>query len=138
MPDQLIDPALAPDEGALTAALAATLSPHAEVPDADLRAHAQLICHDDGNRVLARLIRYVEERRRAERRFTGAIERHPSPLGVVWGVDDPIALVSMTERLEAARPDATVVHLERVGHYPVLERPDRFLDAVLPLLDGAP
>jgi pimeloyl-ACP methyl ester carboxylesterase len=116
-------------------ALAATFSPHSSVPDADVRAHAALICHDDGNLVLPRLIRYIEERRRAQDRFTGAIEAHPSPLGVVWGLDDPIAIAPMADRLHAARPDATVVHLDRVGHYPMVEAPTRFVDAVVPLLD---
>ena len=30
----------------------------------------------------------IEDRRAEERRFTGSIETHPSPLGVVWGVID--------------------------------------------------
>ena len=135
LPDARLDPSLAPDRAALTIALAATYSPHSSVPDADVRAHAALICHDDGNLVLPRLIRYIEERRRAQDRFTGAIEAHPSPLGVVWGLDDPIAVAPMADRLHTARPDATVVHLDRVGHYPMVEAPTRFVDAVVPLLD---
>ena len=64
-----------------------------------------MIAHQDGHRLLPRLIRYIEERRRNERRFTGAIERHPSPLAVVWGPDDPIAVPAMVDRL--ARPGPT-------------------------------
>ena len=85
--------------------------------------------------LLPRLIRYIEERRANERRFTGAIETDPSPLHVVWGLDDPIAVPSMVDTLLAARPDATAVRLEGVGHYPMVEAPQRFLDAVLPGLD---
>ena len=134
LPDEILDPAVAPDRSSLALALAATLSPHSEVPEAELLDHAAMICHKDGNRVLARLIRYVEERRRTQARFTGAIETHPSPLGVVWGLDDPIAVAPMAQRLQEARPDATVVHLDRVGHYPMVESPARFLAAVLPML----
>lgn len=137
LPDEVLDPALAPDEAALAVALGATFSPHTTIPDAELRAHAAMICHDDGNLVLARLIRYIEERRRTQHRFTGAIETHPSPLGVVWGLDDPIAVAPMAQRLQEARPDAGVVHLDRVGHYPMVESPARFLGAVLPMLDEA-
>ncbi len=79
---------------------------------------------------MPRLIRYIEERRRDEARYTGAIERHPSPLHVVWGVDDPIAVVGMTDRLRAARPDAVVELLDGVGHYPMIESPARFAAAV--------
>jgi pimeloyl-ACP methyl ester carboxylesterase len=51
---------------------------------------------------------------------------------VVWGLDDPIAVPSMVDTLLAARPDATAVRLADVGHYPMVEAPARFLDAVLP------
>ena len=87
---------------------------------------------DDGQLLLPRLIRYIEERRANERRFTGAIETDPSPLRVVWGLDDPIAVPSMVDTLLAARPGATAIRLEGVGHYPMVESPRRFLDAVLP------
>jgi pimeloyl-ACP methyl ester carboxylesterase len=137
LPDEILDPAVAPDRAGLATALAATFSPHTTVPEPELRAHAAMICHDDGNRVLARLIRYIEERRRSQDRFTGAIESHPAPLGIVWGLDDPIAVAPMAQRLQDARTDATVVHLDRVGHYPMVESPARFLGAVLPML-GAP
>jgi pimeloyl-ACP methyl ester carboxylesterase len=89
------------------------------------------ILRDDGHLVLTRLIRYIEERRRNERRFTGAIESDPSPLHIVWGLDDPIAVPSMVDTLLAARPDATVVRLAGVGHYPMVEAPGPFLEAAL-------
>ncbi len=97
---------------------------------AELEAHAQLVAHEGGNRLLPRTIRYIEERRRHQDRYTGAIERHPSPLTVVWGRDDPIAVVEMVERLRGRRPDAEVRILDDVGHYPMIEAPDRFLGAL--------
>jgi pimeloyl-ACP methyl ester carboxylesterase len=118
------------DVGALRAALTATLSPDASGRDDDLTAHAELVVHNGGNRLMPRLIRYIEERRANEARFTGAIETHPSPLGVVWGRDDPIAVPAMVERLVAARPDAIVTMLDGVGHYPMVEAPARFTAAV--------
>ncbi len=93
---------------------------------------AALVVRDDGQRLLPRLIRYIEERRANERRFTGAIETDPSPLHVVWGLDDPIAVPSMVDTLVAARPAASAVRLEGVGHYPMVEAPQRFLEEVLP------
>jgi pimeloyl-ACP methyl ester carboxylesterase len=134
LPDELIDPALAPDRGALEASLAATFSPATAVDRDHLAAQVEMILHAGGNRVLARLIRYIEERRRAQDRFTGAIEAHPAPLGIVWGADDPIAVHDMATRLAGARPDATLVTLDGVGHYPMVEAPARFAAAVRPLL----
>jgi pimeloyl-ACP methyl ester carboxylesterase len=80
--------------------------------------------------LLSRLIRYIEERRAYEPRWTGAIERHPAPLTVAWGDLDPIAIWPMAERLGRARPDAEVVRLRGLGHYPMLEDPARFGAAV--------
>jgi pimeloyl-ACP methyl ester carboxylesterase len=141
LPDELIDPALAPGRDALIASLFATFSAATD-PDPitdHVAASVEMLLHADGNRVLARLIRYIEERRAAQDRFTGAIESHPSPLAVVWGADDPIAVHDMAVRLTAARreagqSDAPLTTLAGVGHYPMVEAPEQFADAVLAAL----
>jgi pimeloyl-ACP methyl ester carboxylesterase len=130
LPDARMAADAALDAASVQAGLAATFSPASSVPEAELVAQWELISHDDGHRLLPRLIRYIEERRRDESRYTGAIERHPSPVHVVWGVDDPIAVVAMTDRFLGTRPDATVELLDRVGHYPMIETPSRFAAAV--------
>jgi pimeloyl-ACP methyl ester carboxylesterase len=117
----------------LAQSLRDTFSPSIVLPPDDLMpATVEQILHNDGQLILPRLIRYIEERRANERRFTGAIETDPSPLHIVWGQDDPIAVASMVDTLVAARPDATAVRLFDVGHYPMVEAPDLFLSAVLP------
>ena len=139
LPDALLPEDVPIDASGLTRSLRATFSSAtSEVPegwpeDPVPQAAAQIV-YNDGHRVLPRLIRYIEERRANERRFTGAIESDPSPLHVVWGLDDPIAVPSMVDTLLAARPDATAVRLAHVGHYPMVEAPARFIDAVLPSL----
>src|SRR5262249_7715010 len=126
-----------PGRDAVVEALQATFAPGSSVPDEDVGTAADLIVRDGGHRILPRTIRYVEERREHEGRWTGAIERHPSPLTIVWGDADPIALWPMAERLHEARPDATLVRLRDVGHYPMLEAPDA-LAAALDHAIGAP
>jgi pimeloyl-ACP methyl ester carboxylesterase len=137
LPDEVLPPGIPIDAASITQSLRETFSaltpavpdgwPEDPVPEA-----AAQVVHDEGHLLLPRLIRYIEERRANERRFTGAIETDPSPLRVVWGMDDPVAVPSMVDTLVAARPDATAVRLEGVGHYPMVEAPQRFLDAVLP------
>ncbi len=130
LPDECMAEDQALDASMVQAGLAATFSPAAAVDDDELVSQWELIAAADGHRLLGRLIRYIEERRRSERRYTGAIEDHPSPLHIVWGVDDPIAVVAMTDRLVRARPDAGRDLLAGVGHYPMIEAPRRFADAV--------
>jgi pimeloyl-ACP methyl ester carboxylesterase len=128
LPDERLADGLGRD--ALAAALRGTLAPDSTVPDEVLGIAAELVVRGDGDRLLPRTIRYVEERREHEGRWTGAIERHPSPLTVVWGDTDPIAVWPMAERLQDARPDATLVRLRGIGHYPMLETPNEFAAAV--------
>jgi pimeloyl-ACP methyl ester carboxylesterase len=134
LPDEAAD--LIERDGYLTS-LANTMANPAAAPREELDPQWDLLCHDGGQRLLPRTIRYLEDRRAEERRYTGAIEEHPSELGVVWGTEDPIAVVAMTARLAAARPHVRVTRLEGVGHYPMVEAPERFADAVLAYLDPA-
>jgi pimeloyl-ACP methyl ester carboxylesterase len=114
-----------------TGGLASTFSPGYPPSDDELDGQWELVAHNEGYRLLPRTIRYVEDRRANEQRYTGAIEQHRSPLGVVWGKLDPVAVHAMTGRLLQARPDASLVTLDDVGHYPMIEAPTRFADAVV-------
>ena len=119
-----VDAGLNPDGPA--AGLKVTFAPDAKVDDDELRAMAELVVRDGGGRMLPRLIRYIEERRVNERRWTGAIESHPAPLNVIWGDMDPVAVWDMVGVLVKARPDAIVDRLTGIGHYPMVEVPERF------------
>src|SRR5947209_7785265 len=127
LPDERLADGLGRD--ALADALRGTFAPGSEVSDDDVETAAELIVRDGGDRLLPRTIRYVEERREHEGRWTGAIERHPAPLTIVWGDLDPIAVWPMAERVHDARPDATLVRLRGIGHYPMLESPDELAAA---------
>ncbi|MCU1457277.1 MAG: Epoxide hydrolase [Actinomycetia bacterium] len=132
LPDAALTEAEAELVGAdgLRGALVGTFAPGSAVPDAEVDAMVELVLRSGGNRLLPRTIRYIEERREHEDRWTGAIETHSSPLQVIWGDADPIAVVGMTDRLVEHRPGTPVTRLEAVGHYPMLEAPTPFLEAL--------
>jgi pimeloyl-ACP methyl ester carboxylesterase len=129
LPDERLAEGVLERDGVL-AGLTATYGPVAVVDPEELEAAWELISRDEGHRLLARLARYIDERRRLEGRFTPPVLAHPSPLTVVWGTDDPIAVPAMADRVGGLRPDATVVRLDGVGHYPMVEAPGRFLEAL--------
>lgn len=131
LPDERLGADAPVTEDGVAAGVVATFAEPSRVAGADVAALAELVAAGGGLRLLPRLIRYIEERRRRESRYTGAIERHPSPVAIVWGTEDPIAVAPMASRLHAVRPDARLTWLEGVGHYPMLEDPERFADAVL-------
>jgi pimeloyl-ACP methyl ester carboxylesterase len=138
-PDAMLPTEGAPSVEMLEFSLTATLAPaqsSSSNPDpADIRAAAEAVGHGEGTRLLPRLIRYLDDRRDNEARYTGAIESHPTSLGIVWGAADPIAVVDMARLLVERRPDAKLAELAGVGHYPMIEAPDAFAAAVLAHLD---
>lgn len=134
LPDEALEIS---DEERFTESLAATCAPAHRPSADDLAAQWQLLTHNGGHRLLARTIRYLEDRRAEERRYTGAIESHPSPVGIVWGELDPIAVYAMTDRLVEVRPDAARSRLVGVGHYPMVEAPDQFAEEVVATLDSS-
>jgi pimeloyl-ACP methyl ester carboxylesterase len=141
LPDEKLPPDAPLTAATLTQSLRDTFSPAVVLPPEGsptdpLPATVEQIMRDEGHLILPRLIRYIEERRANEARFTGAIESDPSPLHIVWGLDDPIAVPSMVDTLSAARPAATVERLDGVGHYPMVEAPARFVAAALRGLQG--
>jgi pimeloyl-ACP methyl ester carboxylesterase len=136
LPDEKLPPDAPLTALSIARSLRETYSPfsslaHEGSADDLMTATVEQVMRDEGHLLLARLIRYIEERRQNESRFTGAIESDPSPLHIVWGLDDPIAVPSMVDTLLVARPDATVVRLDGVGHYPMVEAPALFLAGVL-------
>ena len=73
LPDAQLD-AVGGDDGApMRAALAATCSPSHQPSDEELAAQWALITRNDGHTLLPRTIRYIEDRRAEESRYTSAI-----------------------------------------------------------------
>lgn len=133
-PDERLEEGWGGDGAAFQGSLAAICSPDHQPAAEDLAALWAFMAHNEGQRLLTRTIRYIEDRRAEEARFTGAIETHPSPLGVVWGALDPVAVYPMTDKLLAARPDARRITLDDVGHFPMLEDAPRTAAAIVSLL----
>ena len=90
-----------------------------------------MIRHDRGDRLMPKLIRYIEERRAHQDRWTAGLVDFAGPLALVWGELDPIAVLAMTDRMRALRPTTEVVTLPGVGHWPSIEAPDRLAAAIV-------
>jgi pimeloyl-ACP methyl ester carboxylesterase len=102
----------------------------------EAEAQWELLSYNDGNRIAHLLISYLDERVRYAQRWHGAVREWPKPLGFVWGLDDPVATTNVLDGLRQLRPDAAVVELPGLGHYPQVEDPKAYGDAALSLLVG--
>jgi pimeloyl-ACP methyl ester carboxylesterase len=87
-----------------------------------------LLERDGGRHSLARLIDYMQQRRRHRARWVGALVESSVPRRLICGAADPVSGRHLAERYRELVPDADVVVLEDVGHYPQLEAHDRVVD----------
>jgi pimeloyl-ACP methyl ester carboxylesterase len=86
---------------------------------------------EDGHRLTHRLIQYMKDREVNQGRWVGELEHTDVPLSFVWGMLDPISGAHMAQRIRERLPDAPLLALEDVGHWPALEAPERVVAAVL-------
>ena len=87
----------------------------ADIWEANSRDGGQLIAH--------RLIRYIVDRREHGSAGSTALEATDVPLSFVWGMLDPVSGAHMAERIPERLPDAPLLALDDVGHWPMLEAP---------------
>lgn len=100
----------------------------------EAKAQWALLAYHDGHRIAHLLISYLGERVEYASRWHGAVADWTKPLSFLWALDDPVATVNVLDGLRELRPDADVIELPRVGHYPQVEVPDVFSRAALSLL----
>ena len=129
LPDERMETSFGAD--GLGAGLAETFSVDHPPSDEDFEALVWLTLREGGDFLLPRLIRYIEDRRAHQDRFTAAFVDHPSPLTLLWGEQDPIAVLAMTARMKELRPDTEVVTWPDLSHWPSLEDPQRVTASII-------
>ncbi len=103
----------------------------ARADDGDLDAMWQGLRADDGHLRTTQISSYLDERVRFRHRWIGALQRLDVPVHLLWGRRDPVAVAAIAERLAEYVPGATLTWLDDLGHYPMLEDPERWAAAVL-------
>ncbi len=95
----------------------------------ELSAFWQLLEHNGGRHVVHKLIRYMRERMVFRDRWVNILAKTKVPLRLINGPEDPISGRHMADAYRDWVPNADVVLLEGIGHYPQVEAPDRVLEA---------
>lgn len=99
----------------------------------------QMTNHAGGQRLLADISQYLEERRLHFReRWEQALKDYHGPAHLLWGDRDPVGIPPVAEFVHALMPQSTLTWLNNVGHYPMLEAPERFANAALAFLENLP
>ena len=91
-----------------------------------------LLREQGGHRLLQRLIHYNRERVTppTSERWHGALRDWPGRLGLAWAERDPICTEDVLQAVLALRPQAELVRLPGLGHYPQLEDPAAVVAAI--------
>ena len=139
LPDEALAKAAPPEEWHkdLAPTYGAKMQSSKDALNANLDNQVAQIYTNDGGRVMSNIVRYLLERKEFYDRWVGTFTNFSSaPLTVIWGKDDPVAIVAMADRVKAWRPYTTLYKLDGVGHWPSIEAPDFVADVVLHRLDA--
>ena len=68
------------------------------------------------------------------RKLTSRLHRVKAPTLIVWGAQDRLLPQALGEAYQRGIAGATLVTIDRCGHLPPLEQPERFADVVLKFL----
>ncbi|MGH8026384.1 MAG: alpha/beta fold hydrolase [Pseudoxanthomonas sp.] len=90
-----------------------------------------LVSHNGGRANMGRLLHYMDERRHHRERWVGALMEATLPLRLIVGMDDPVSGAHMAQRYRELVPQADVVELAGIGHYPQWEAPERVAEALI-------
>lgn len=91
----------------------------------------QLLTHNDGIKVMHKVIDYIPQRQQHRKRWVEAIINSTIPIKLIAGAKDPISGQHMIERYRQLIPNANITELPALGHYPQIEEGTAVIAAYL-------
>jgi pimeloyl-ACP methyl ester carboxylesterase len=94
------------------------------------QAHQIYVNH--GSRTIGGIVHYLKERKEDFGRWSRTLfEFEKAPMTVIWGEQDPVAVIAMADRIKRERPVTDLYKYPDSGHWPSIEFPDRIGDAII-------
>ncbi len=90
-----------------------------------------LILSNRGTRILHKLMGFVRERRVHRPRWLEALQRGGVPVRLINGAQDPLCSAHVLERYRQLLPEAEIILLPDIGHFPHTEAPVQVLGEYL-------
>ncbi|WP_298312381.1 alpha/beta hydrolase [uncultured Aquimarina sp.] len=100
---------------------------HTQASEEEIDDFWETIDYNVGKNVIPKLIKYLKERDTYKIRWREAIQYTDVPKRLIDGGVDPISGKHMAEFYKEIIPNADVVILETIGHYPQTEAPEEVL-----------
>ncbi|MES2885683.1 MAG: alpha/beta hydrolase [Pseudomonadota bacterium] len=117
-------------EEKLTESMQKIFGPKTQPNAQECKAFWQLVSHNDGRRIMPKLIRYIDERIAQRGRWVPAMQFTKVPMRLINGQVDPVSGEHMAARYHELIPNPDIVLLPGIGHYPQVEAPDLVLQAL--------
>jgi pimeloyl-ACP methyl ester carboxylesterase len=115
---------------ALRTGIAVTFSKDYAASEETLDIMMAQIYENQGDRLMPRLIRYLNERHENLERWTDGLTKFTAPESLYWGVQDPVAKIAMADKIKELSPGVALTKWADVGHWPSIEVPDRVAKAI--------
>lgn len=94
-----------------------------------------LMNYNNGKAIIHKVIQYIKERQQNADRWTNCLLECNIPMRLINGPEDPISGIRLAERYRQIIPQADVVLLDSIGHYPQTEAPKKVLQHYLHFRD---
>lgn len=86
---------------------------------------------NNGRDVIHFVYNYIKEREIFWNRWVNGLKETNLPVKIIWGLNDPISKTNLAEALVLNITNCEVDWIDNCGHYPMIECPDEFINAVL-------
>ena len=94
------------------------------------QAHQIHVNH--GSRTIGGIVHYLKERQESFGRWSRTMFGfQKAPMTVIWGEQDPVAVIAMADRIKKERPVTDLYKYPDCAHWPSIEYPDRIGDAII-------
>ena len=91
----------------------------------------ELLTMNEGKKALPQITQYLRERERFWHRWVGALRKSNLKANILWGNEDPITGGNIARVHHEEMSGSKLNILEGLGHYPMIEDPERWANALL-------
>ncbi len=104
----------------------------------ELDAMWTMLIHNNGKAVLAKITQYLRDRVTFWHRWVGGLVKTDIRTNILWGESDPITGADVAKVHHREMRNSQLLLLEKVGHYPMLEAPEKWAQLLLSALRSSP
>ena len=108
--------------------------PNTPPSDQDINDFWILISTNNGHQHMHLLLDYMKQRKQYRKRWVSALQNANAPLRLTAGMADPISGAHMVARYKQLIPNADVIELDQIGHYPQIESAEAVVNSIASFL----